>query len=108
MSGIHGGRQRDGEAHRNAGEDDEIFLDSNRHFEDDEMTSDAATVPQLPWGNHTSIPDPRVRRKCPSRNHTGGPFLPARMALFFTATDMNRRRSPGSERWPTSTIFSPY
>jgi len=42
----------------------EIVLDSNRHFDDDEMTSDcgnraAVAVGQreLPQGNHTSILD---------------------------------------------------
>jgi hypothetical protein len=51
-----------------------------------------ATVTQLPGGNKVAVGQPnqhpglRVMSRSPLRNRTGGPFLPAIMAPFPTAT----------------------
>src|SRR5207248_280169 len=48
--------------------------------------SDYVGIPRLLRNARIPSGTPRGARRRPSRNHTTGPFLPARMAPFFTAT----------------------
>ena len=71
-----------------------IFLDTRGHFEDDKYSCGRVTVraiavgqPKLPQGNPTRIQALRSCGGSPLRNHTPGPYLPARMAQFFAAID---------------------
>src|SRR5450759_4730382 len=78
-----------------------ILLDSSMHFEDHRDTCGRVEekrgcrrATKVAAGQPKPQSRARVMPRSPLRNHTGGPFLPAKLAPFLAAIDKNLKTVP--------------